>query len=309
MCVLKISVVKFNKGGSYMSFQLLFFKPKTRKIELYKVLDFFQDKPHFTTKSLSEGYHRFIYQNETTKVSFMITYNETDELITDLTFDHFFEFCYTSFSLNFMRPSYYALEAMPIIYEFCKKFDLYINDAQHLSEEKNTLKQYTVEELVQSYEKNNEIVSKEFNKQSPLLNTTKEKSLYYYEYIKNHDQCSKSYSVTVPQLGLMEKKNTTELFTVIAWYNADTILIPKCDYLFIIKEVKGFLGMKKQSTSIISFDTFINTFQPHLKTIHKDLYLLDKVTPKVKELFYDITDESSEEFEITDEPFVDVTLT
>ena len=80
---------------------------------------------------------------------------------------------------------------MPIIETFTKKFNLFIYNVQNEAE--NNLKQYQSEELILSYNKNNQLACREFNQQYPLNQVSSAKTNYFYQYNINKDRLSKQY--------------------------------------------------------------------------------------------------------------------
>ncbi|QVK18886.1 hypothetical protein KHQ81_04015 [Mycoplasmatota bacterium] len=295
-----------------MSFDLIFFKNKNSKITLDNVVSFFTKQKNFTIKPLDVDLYQFVYKNNETSVSFSIIYNEKNELFTDISFDDAYEFCYTYFSINYLRPSFYALEAMPIIENLSKTFDLYINDIQSLTEEKNTIKLYTTEELIDSYIKNNELTCIEFNKQYPLLSTTKEKSNYYYFYSLEKKKLNQIFNIDVPDISFIKNINNQSIYTVFSWDNLKGSLIPKCDYVFITRTYKGFLGLKKHKTSLIPFDEVIDIFSDMLEKIDHELdcYLFHSTDDeKTNQRFYELPEYDHDEFEVINlDEIVDVNL-
>ncbi len=298
-----------------MAFELLFFKHKDTKIILKDVVAFFTDKPNFLVKPLNVDNYSFEYKNPQTNVAFKINYNEKDELITELTYDENYGYCFTSFSMNYTRPSFFALEAMPIVEAFSQTFNLYINDIQSLTEEKNALKLYTKAELMTTYLNNNQIACIEFNNQFALTSTDKAKTDYFYEYTSARDELEKTLNVDVviPDISFLKNITTEDVFTVISWDDCIPTLLPKVDYVLVIRAVKGFLGRKKQSTSLVPYEELFTTFKDLLEKTNSpihDLYFLTEEKANLgKDLFYTLNDYSHEDFEIINvDEIVDVKL-
>lgn len=290
-----------------MAFDLLFFKNKTAMINLNDVVQFFNQNPYFSTKPYDVDQYLFIYRNPLSSVNFTISYNEQDELITDVVFDESFNYSYTIFSINYLRPSFFALEAMPIIEAFSKKLGLLIYDLQSLTEEKNNLKQYSLEYLIDSYNKNNEIASIEFNKQLPLLYTSIEKSQYVYQYLQNKEHLEELYE-NVPDIDFMKNYQENNIYTVFSWDNAISTLIPKVDFVLIIRKVKVFSIFKKEELSLVPYDTLLSTFSEHLEKCDNDLYLINN-TPETLKLFYQLPKIDYDDYELIKyDDFVDINL-
>ncbi len=293
-----------------MSFDLLFFKNKDENIVLDDVVSYFENQNNFKVLPLDDNYYRFIYRNKETRVVFVMTYNETNELISDQSFDEHIEYCYMYFTINLMRPSFFAYEAMNIVEAFINTFHLYIYDIQSLTEDKNTVKSYTRDELIQSYIQNNNLICQEYKKSFPLLSIEKEKTDYFYSYVINKEQLATDEMI-LPDIFFIKNINDESLHSVFSFDDIERTLIPKCDFVLVLKQEKGFLGIKKKRTSLIPYQTFINQFKHMLEPLNDlDLYVLNPVDEtKARECYENLPQIDHDKFDMINvDEIVDVDL-
>lgn len=278
-----------------MAFELLFFKKKTDIINLDDIENFFVSQ-NFIIKPLDTHLYIFLYHNKDTKVSFTVSYNEENELLVDNLPDENYEFCYMNFTLSYLRPSFFAEEAMPIIENFINRFNLLIYDVQN--EQDICLKQYQSEELILSYNKNNKLACQEFNKQYPLNIVSKTKTNYFYQYNLNKHKWYQKYAINLPELNFLKHNKTGEIFTFYVW-DGQEMIFPKCDYIYIIKKVKGFLGFTKQVKGLIEYHKIYNIFKDNLEDINDfNLLVLKNIDEKITELFTALPIKDFSDFEI-----------
>lgn len=108
-----------------MSFDLYFCRQDGSAPSIPELTEYFAPIPFFQISELAEGGVQFWYHNEATGVYCDFSYSPLDakEL----------EGCGSSglsFNLNYVRPSFFAYETMPLVEAFCKRFHLTVEDSQ-----------------------------------------------------------------------------------------------------------------------------------------------------------------------------------
>ncbi len=284
-----------------MSFDLLFYKLKDAKIKLDEVVNYFYNQQNFTVKPLADDFYQFIYNNPLTNVTFTLVYNEAIDPEIDLAFDDNYEFCYTYFFMDYLRPTFYAAEAMPVIEKFMQNFGLFIYNIQG----DKTIKQFSKDELIASYQANNETAAKEFNEQYPLLHTSKEKLDYYYKYTTAME--NKDDDIIIPEISFIKDKENN-VYSVISWDDLSDTYLPKTDYILITRKHKALLGIKKKTSSLVPYEEVISKLKNWLEKGEDDIYLFTKSeNQEAYKKFYELPEYDYQNYEIvsTDE-IVDV---
>ena len=121
-----------------MSFDLFFCREEPTDVTVKELRNWTKKWKHFTEYS-GEGSFDFGYKNENTGVYFAIGYGfpdgaarpEPDDPELPTFVDGYFPVS-LDFNINFQRPSFFALEAMPIVFDLAKTFNLLMGNPQHL---------------------------------------------------------------------------------------------------------------------------------------------------------------------------------
>jgi hypothetical protein len=300
-----------------MSFDLIFCKTKG-KADASMLLEYFRSRKHMSCEQHEDTFE-VTYQNLDTGVygSFYYTPLENNDDFPPEWREH--GATGLSASINFLRPSFFALEFMSEIEALCKANDLLVLDSNNGNDEKP--KPCVAAELISSWEQNNLSfipAAAQANILPPYL--AKDKSLYLWNYSRAHGSLEKRFEsddVFVPKLIPVKRKNENQVKTVISWADGIPIVLPTCD-IVILKKVhsKGFLGIgKKEEFGWIRFDSVVNAIKPHLRNYTvKDFPILEMfiataaTTNKVKEALLKVPfDGDVDEFEAVGmDGFIDI---
>ncbi|MDF2699194.1 MAG: hypothetical protein K0Q49_750 [Haloplasmataceae bacterium] len=294
-----------------MAFDLIFFKNKNDKTKLQEIVDYFDALPNFESKTYDDLNYSFVYFNENNDVYFIINYNLAYNLENqELTIPDDYEFSYLVFTINYLRATFFAKEAIPLVTEFAMKFNLLILNPQtdHLS-----LSTYSVDELINSYNSSNIAYCKEFSEQIPLRVLANEKSNYAYTYLNEYKKIQSTIEdqISVPKMQFLKDTSDNNVYTAITWNNAVPIILPKCDFVIVLKEVKSLFGLvKKQKPCVIEYEVimqeFANLLQPFEHTV-EDLFILPiESSNQAKVIFYALPDTTFEDLEsVNTDDFID----
>jgi len=288
-----------------MSFTLAFFKQKDAEIALDDVITFFHNEPNFFVKPLDDDLLQFVYHNPLTNVLFSITYNERQELNVEIPEDIEWEYCYTTFTLSYLRPTYYAKESLDIVVKFMKYFNLAIYNPQT---EPFEVKKYTFEELVDSYIQNNSLTAREFNKQFPVLTISKNKVDYFYDYTIKCEMLELPEDVALPDISFIKDKNNI-VYTVFAWPQNVKTIMPITDYVLIERTYKKALFLKKTEVSLVPFSEIQTKFKDYLVKLDDPIpcFLFETDNETTKQLYYELSQQDFTEYEVVEtDDFVDV---
>lgn len=282
-----------------MAFELLFFKNKQQAIKLDDVVLYFTKQPYFSVKPLDNDYYQFLYYNPNTYVHFTFIYNEHILLNENFTYDENLEYCCLYCTIDYLKPTYFAYEAMNVVYSFLEQFPLLLLNNQDIT---LGIKSFSKEEIINSYIENNEKAIKEFNEQYPLPIIEKEKTDYFYYYNICEKFETNYQELSIPEINFLKLNNDDKIITVFT-FEFSPYLIPKTDYVIIPKKTKGFLGLKKQQLSILPFNEVFNTFKDYFKPLNIDgleLYVFTDINDLTEKIYTDLPLIPLDDYEVMD---------
>lgn len=272
-----------------MSYDLYFYKKKNNEISETEVIEEFKNS---IPLNISEVDHQIDYENERTGVNFLIDFNEpnTDKEDIEL-FDNFEEFenLNISTSINFFRPDYFGLEIFPIICKVLNKLDLYILNLQEFDESRHKPLKWTDKELWEHWTLHNSIVSKQQFKELSLNFMDKEKSDKLWNYTRLIDKIEKDIKedIYVPSAFVIQNKYTKELFTFIVWSESIPFILPKVDFVIILKKYKK-LFKQIEEIGLVKYQDILDKFAPEFEvydSMNELLILRQDKADKIKKDF------------------------
>ena len=179
------------------------------------------------------GETQLFYENERTGVYFSLDYSEPGESELDIPANVFNTGL--SFNLNYMRPSFFAAEAMPIVEALGRKFDLMMFDPQA----EPSLGVFSSEELIKSWSKSNRSAVGVMASESPtaLFYLPLSVSDEFWRYMSDYTRLTKeleSPDVFVPQQFLFSVNNSQQASTAIVWTLGILLIIPRTDRIIVV---------------------------------------------------------------------------
>src|SRR4029453_9421621 len=106
-----------------MSFDLHFFREDHSLPAIAELKEYFAAFGLFKTTDAEDGRVQFWYQNEATGVYCDFSYSPPDAAALEG-----YGAGGLSFNLNYVRPSFFAYETMPLVEAFCRRFNLDVED-------------------------------------------------------------------------------------------------------------------------------------------------------------------------------------
>lgn len=207
-----------------MSYDLFFTSPIISKEQF---INYFKDRPNYTINK-----DQAFYENEDTGVYFIFDYNgevfekDSEEVPASV-----------SFNINYYRPHFFGLEAAPELLNFVNTFQFTILDVQNDGMGEGP---FSVEGFLKSWNAGNE-----FGYQSLLHSESKENPIYArptvelennwrwnFEKKKRYDIIQKDKFIPKISYILLNDK----LVSWIVWPDATPTLIPKVDYIYILRD-------------------------------------------------------------------------
>jgi hypothetical protein len=233
---------------AHMSFDLYFCRPDTSTPSIPELKEYFSSVPHFQVNDVQAGVE-FLYQNEVTGVYCGFSYSRLDaaELqgcgSTGLTFN-----------LNFNRPSFFAYETMPLVEDFCNRFNLVVENPQD-----ETVQQPDAKGLIASWRRHNTHAMKR-------LATEEDMKLHYlpeasatawWRYMRVQQALDDTITedIFVPSLMILMNP-ASQLFTMLLWPKGIAQFFPRSDYVYLQRDKKS-LFRTKEENGLISYDSVI----------------------------------------------------
>ena len=235
-----------------MSFDLYFCRQDKSAPSIPELKKYFSSLPLFQVNDVAAGGVEFWYQNEATGVYCLFSYSPLDaaELqgcgSTGLTFN-----------LNFLRPSFFAYETMPLVEDFCKHFDLVVENSQD-----ETVQKADAETLIASWRAHNtwamgamKSVAKEEDMDLHYLPEESATAWWRYTKIQQSIEDSIKEDIFVPSLMILMDP-AGKLFTMMLWPKGIAQLFPQADYVYVQREKKRLFGTKEE-TGLVAYDLVI----------------------------------------------------
>ena len=236
-----------------MSYDLYFYKKKSSNITKKQVKEYLDNNFHNEQNS-----HQWNYKNDATGVYFGIDLNESNTDPEDIElWDKFddFENLNFYFTINFIRPNFFAYEAFPILDKMVDDLDLYILNMQDEIDSDNPQKFEKGYFEKQWINHNKRLVTENFQEfQVDYFSLEKSDYLWNYQYQKDHLQENLEEDIFVAGYFILKNKTDHQLYTACVWPSHIPIIIPPVDYIIVQKEYKKFFRNIKES-GLVSFST------------------------------------------------------
>lgn len=247
-----------------MSFDLYFYTRKEHLFDASKVESYLVKNG---CVRVSED-EQWVYENEDTDVYFDFERQpENDDPEDNKTFESFDDFNNTrySFSLNYIRPNFFGLEAFPFVELMMSELDLFALNPQSDSEIEIPRRQ-TAGEYYSNWSNTNLSVSSDHFDYFDLLHFPLEKSNEYwrYNFHRNEMQDKLGDDYYVPTLILARQASTGEPITISTWTEHIPNVFPPADY-FLINRKKRKLFRTAEESGLISHESFIREFGSYLE--------------------------------------------
>ena len=253
-----------------MSFDLHFCWRKPKRIDFQEVKAWAEGIVCFTPKDA-----QLWYSNPKTGVYFSIDFEpETPKspddrpAIPDGHFDSGL-----SFNLNYNRPGYFGLEAMPIVEKLARRFGLSVVNPQEDSQEPESVMAAESEALTQSWIHHSQraiLVMMEQPNFSRPLSMPGAASFYLWRYGNAKDDLQRTCGegIFVPTLVPVQRKGDTRAGRAIAYTEGLPTIVPECEWVFIVRRKRGFRlrrPRKEHEVAAISAETFRGKLEGYIR--------------------------------------------
>ena len=179
-----------------------------------------------------------------------------------------------SFNLNYNRPSYFALEAMPIVEKLASDFGLGAANPQGNLDGHESSVVADSEMLVQSWTNSNRraiLLMMEQPKASRPLSMPAAASLYLWRYgtAKADLERTCGEAVFVPSLVPVQRKGETKAGRATVYTEGLPTIVPESEWVFIVRRKKGFFQLKREpEVAAIRLENFRETLAGCIKPFH-----------------------------------------
>jgi len=211
--------------------------------------------------SANENANQWFYENEDTEVYYSFDQNEPEddpesvelyESFTDFDNTHF------SFNLNFMRPSFFGLEAFQLIEKLLADLNLFVLNPQ--GDFENPYKP-TKNELFDNWNKTNLWASIDHFKEmgSGYLPVDKTNEIWDYNFNRKRLQNELGEQYFVPKIFFFKTKKSNEVITITSWTEHIPMIIPSADFFLLTRQYKKLFRTIKDNI-LVSRQTIIDNF-------------------------------------------------
>ena len=258
-----------------MSYDLFFYKQKGSEISRDKISQYLSDN----LVQANEEDSQWFFENKDTEVYFSFEFNELEgdfEPEEELEPIENFDDTNFSFNLNFMRPSFFGIEAFNFVKQFCADLNLYVLNPQSASEQPYKPER---QEQFDYWNKTNLWSSKDHFEEMQCCYLREEESNKIWEYNSNRQnlQIKLGEEYFVPKIFFFKTKQGNQPITLTIWTEHIPIVLPTTDYILLTREYKNFFKTIKDSV-LISRATLLNSFGDYFenfefldcKIIHQD---------------------------------------
>lgn len=243
-----------------MSYDLYFYKSKTSILSEQDIRNYLAEN----LTSSNEQNNQWWFDNEDTGTYFSFeTTDKSDFEKYDELFNCFTEFddLQFMFNLNFVRPDFFGREAFLFVERFIADLDLYTLNPQSENNADNPYKPIA-NELYENWALTNDSAVKEnFDNESCFYPMDKTNEIWKHNFNRLNLQAKYDEVYYVPRLYLMEEYKTRKILTQTSWAKHYAYIIPKADYILIVRDKKSLFKTEETESGFISYRTFIETFE------------------------------------------------
>jgi len=264
-----------------MSYDLYFFKNIETKITNDEV------EYYLSFNLVPEENNQWFFHNPDTEVYFTFLKTENEDDDQSQNFENF-EDLGISFNLNFLRPSFFGIEAFDFVEKLVNDLDLYVYNPQ--SENDKPYKP-TKTELFENWNKTNlNASSVNFHEQNSYLEIEKSNTIWNYNFNRNLIQQKLGNAYFVPKMFFFKTKENNEIITVSSWTEHIPNVIPSADYFLLTKVQKKWFKTKTEN-ALITREKLLTVFGEYLE--NHDFIGCKIIHPenaqKIKAIFNNVT--------------------
>lgn len=279
-----------------MSYDLYFYKKKGASVTEAQIADY------LTTNltAVDENNNQWFFENKETEVYYSFEKNEPEDDPESIElYESFEEFENTrfSFNLNFIRPSFFGLEAFQFMERFIADLELFVLNPQSEFENPYTPSK---DELYDNWNQTNLRSSADYFDELEGTYFPIDKSNEAWEFNFNRDNLQKTLGEDyfVPRLFFFKTKKDNTAITITTWTEHIPTVIPPADYFILTRNYKKLFTVVKEKV-LVSREALLKNFDSYFAEFnYKNCMIIHPDNAaKVKNIFNSIkSDDTLEEF-------------
>ena len=225
-----------------MSYDLFIYKKEDSTITKKDIIEHLNQLPNIQK---DEHNIQWFYENEATGVycSFEYAELEEEEWEEKEKIEGFLDTQFY-FSLNYLRPHFFAKESFPLVEELVNTLDLFVLDGS----DDSVPEKPTTDQMISKWIKTNDSFSKDGLNEFDLCYLDALKSNYTWEFnrFKETLQDHLGEDYFVPRIFYIKGKKSNTVETMCVWPNHIPFVLPKVDYVNIKRTVKKLFRTKEE---------------------------------------------------------------
>lgn len=165
--------------------------------------------------------------------------------------------------LNYVRPSFFALEVMPIVEALADELGLLVDDAQA----GQTAVRARAFQLVASWNDGNRAAIEALMKQGhEIFTLDPRRSTAWWNYMREKPTLERTWSkqVYVPGVFLVVPEGTTQVLRLLSWAEGVPLILPECDLVVIVKSSRS---GQMTPAGVIDYTELATRLTPYLQPL------------------------------------------
>ena len=152
---------------------------------------------------------------------------------------------------------------------------MYILNLQEFDESRHRPLKWSEKELINHWTDHNSIVSEKHGQEYDLKFMEKDKSDYLWSYTSRIEKLEQEIQedIYIPNPFVLQHNETKELFTAISWPESIPIVLPKVDYIILLKKYKK-LFKTVEEIGVVKFQDILNKFESEFEAYDSENQLL-----------------------------------
>jgi len=258
-----------------MSFDLFFYKRITNPVTESDVVSYLKNNLPF---NISNSNRQWDYENPETGVYFVIEHSKIEDDEQE-EFEGFIFLNFT-FSLNFLRPDFFALESFPVIDKVVDDLDLFLFNSQDFGDHPVPSK-FPENHLRDEWIQHNRSLALDYFEKVGLKYMSAEKSNYLWNFQFQREVLQKSLGedIYVSSILILESEEDKKLYTMCVWPKHIPVILPKVDYVIIDKEYRSFFK-DVVASGLVPYDSILKKMRDSFEVFEHDISDLQILRPE-----------------------------
>lgn len=238
-----------------MSYDLFFYKRKDNTITSKTITDYLSQKLGIADNRNAREWY---FENPDTNVYYSFQLEKESAIEEDYDYPHY-KNTGLSFNLNFMRPSFFGLEAFQLVEQLVKDLDFFIINPQASTDVPSQANRH---ELFENWNNANLNISADyFDKMgSSYLPEEKANKAWAYNFERKKIQTQLGENYFAPRIFFVKHKKDGHVYTLTTWTQHIPTVFPDSDYYALHQWYRKFFIFPVKKSIIISRATLMERF-------------------------------------------------